>query len=220
MPTKEIAQRFDFSAGQIALRARTDGWIRDPNMMLQASAYKREKFEVAVSAATGVPVRELSDIIDEARDLEDHDLQAVIIHLHRKHVTKFRDLAEKLYQELSEATIGKPLLEEVAGGLALAMKDPKAVEKLDKVYEKMMSLPSRIDSLKKLAETAKIIVAIERESFGLKPIDYDDKAKLAAKAAVEAVTEGFDTIRGKFRQIIDQPPMKDITPDEIDKLSG
>ena len=202
VPTQVIATQTGLAASTIALKARSGKWVRDQDALLTAADVRKHAFRVGVSRVLALDPADAEDLIDEARTLNDHDLQAIIVQLHRRHVTKYRTLADTLFEELRAATEGREIYEQVAALASLTAGDPTASDQISRLYAKIVSLPQRISSLKQLVETAKIIVAIERESFGLKPIDYDDKAQRAAALAVEVVSEGFEVIQGKFQEVL------------------
>ena len=49
----------------------------------------------------------------------------------------------------------------------LRSEDDKGMDKMNDLYRKVVSTPSRIDSVKKLADTLKTLVGLEREAWGI-----------------------------------------------------
>ena len=52
-------------------------------------------------------------------------------------------------------------------GEMLRQPDQNGNDKLNDVYQKIIGLPSRVDSVKKLAEALKTLVGLEREAYGM-----------------------------------------------------
>jgi hypothetical protein len=110
-----------------------------------------------------------AEIIDEAAVP-----LAMIQIAHRTDIARGRKLAMTMLAEL-EAETGDPALFEQLGEMLAgpedasldAGTDQKRRDKLQEAYLKALSLPSRIDSGKKLAETLKHLIGIEREAYGL-----------------------------------------------------
>ena len=84
---------------------------------------------------------------------------------HRKDIQRHRALCQSLLAQL-EAETAEPELFDGLGDL-LACPDDKGMDKLNEAYRKAISLPTRIDGAKKLAETLKTLIGIERQAFGL-----------------------------------------------------
>lgn len=217
VPSKTIAAQQGVTATTVAITARNRRWCRDADAMINMAQIKKQAFKKAMAETTGLDETAVQDLIDDAKDLEDHDMQAVVVHLHRKHVGRYRDLADTLFEELRATTEGREIYEQLAAMLELKGIDPKAAEKFDQLMTRVSTLSNRIASFKQLVEASKTLIAIERESFGLKPIDYDDSAKKAARAAAEVVTEGFDLIQNRFQAVLNATVVKEVTPngDEI-----
>lgn len=86
---------------------------------------------------------------------------AGIISSHRTEINSLRGLAATLFEELT-AVCGKPM-ELALLVQAVANKDPLAALEL----RKLVSLPSRIGSMDKLASIADKLIGLERQAYGL-----------------------------------------------------
>ncbi len=103
-------------------------------------------------------------------------MQKNVILDHRKDVGRNRALAMKLMDAL-EAEVDSPEVFGELGELVVqyrrSMADPEDkdaqrwLNKLEEAFQKVLSLPSQVDSVKKLAETLKVLIALEREAFGI-----------------------------------------------------
>ncbi|MCL6468701.1 MAG: hypothetical protein I4O48_10320, partial [Ralstonia sp.] len=85
---------------------------------------------------------------------------------HRKDISRSRTLAMALLGELEQQTGNLDLFEKL--GELLRAPDDKGMDRLNDLYQKIISTPGRIDGMKKLAETLKNLIGLEREAYGLK----------------------------------------------------
>lgn len=164
---KDIGNEFGVSDAAIIKRAKRDSWSRDLAAKIQAKAEAKVSAAM-VSAEVSAQTKATEHAIIEA------NAQAIAdaILAHRKDIRRNRGLANKMLAEL-EAQTDSP---ELFGQLAELMhsSDSDAPDKLNDLYRKVISLPSRIDSAKKLAETLRVTIALEREAFGM---DKEQKAE-------------------------------------------
>ncbi|VFR32507.1 FIG00947692: hypothetical protein [plant metagenome] len=84
---------------------------------------------------------------------------------HRGDIKRARTLCMSLLDELEAETGDIDLFREL--GDILRCEDDKGQDKRNDVYQKVISSAGRIDSMKKLAETLKNLVGIEREAYGI-----------------------------------------------------
>lgn len=84
---------------------------------------------------------------------------------HRSDIRRARTLCMSLLDELEAETGDIDLFREL--GDILRSEDDKGQDKRNDVYQKVISSAGRIDSMKKLAETLKNLVGIEREAYGI-----------------------------------------------------
>lgn len=70
-----------------------------------------------------------------------------------------------MLDELEHQTINREEYESL--GILLRSEDERGIDKLNDLYMKAMSTPSRIVSMQKLADTMKTLIGLEREAFGI-----------------------------------------------------
>ena len=106
----------------------------------------------------------------------------------RRDVSRSRSIVQKLFDELEAQGDG---LEELAMlGEALESGDE---EKLAQIARKVIAFPSRVDSAKKLAESLRTLVELERKVLRIKDdTNLDDFAK---KIGEGAALSGMDAYR-------------------------
>lgn len=106
-------------------------------------------------------------------------IQTDIILRHRAEIARARALAIALLEELEIATNDNILLRDLAN----LMKAPRAngIDKLNEIYNRVIGFPSRVEAMKKLSDSLKVLVALEREAFGI------DRRENEFSGAIEAV---------------------------------
>lgn len=160
LSVREIAAAHGVSHTAIQKRAKSDGWERDLTAKIKAKAdslvAKREvaKQVAAERAATDTAVVEANA-----------EVIAGIRMAHRTDIARSRSLAMALLAEL-EAETGEVELYQQLGDL-LRAPDENGMDKLNDLYRKVIGLPSRVDSAKKLAESLRHLIGLEREAYGL-----------------------------------------------------
>jgi hypothetical protein len=162
---RQIGSEFGVSDTAIRKRAKKKGWVRDLSAKIKAQAESKVR-SVAVKTVRDVGSRELTptehDIVEA-----NADMQAGLILSHREDIQRHRDLSRQLLDELIAQMVGpelRPTLEALAKH---ANPDEEMIDKALKAVEKVISHPSRVDTAKKMAETLKTLVALEREAFGI-----------------------------------------------------
>lgn len=171
LSVREIAESQGITHTAINKRAKKDGWERDLKAKIQAKAdalvSKRE-----VSKAVSTERAETDRVIVEANAMRIADVRMA----HRTDIARNRALAIEMLRELENQTWNQDQFEELAELIVSSPiqgdnPDDKAAErrrqKLMEAFEKTLSLPGRVDSMKKLAETLKVLITMEREAYGI-----------------------------------------------------
>jgi hypothetical protein len=168
---RQIAADHGLSEGAIRKRAKKEDWERDLAEKVRAKAEALVRNE-----AVRKEVREQSRVPESAIIEANADVVAMVMMSHRKDIQRSRSLGMALLEELERGTFNQDLFEQLAdlvAGPPIVGTDPvdKAAERrrqqMLEAFDKTMSLPSRVDSMKKLADTLKTLVALEREAYGL-----------------------------------------------------
>lgn len=159
---REIVSRHGGSPAGILKRAKRDGWVRDLGEKIKARAEEivnKSEVNKKVNKETAVSEREVIEAGAEA--------VAQVKLSHRSSIARYRTLTTSLLSEL-EAQTGDP---DLFQHLAELMADPddKGNDRLAEMYQRVIALPSRIDSTKKLAETLKALISLERDAFDIAP---------------------------------------------------
>lgn len=157
---RQIGEENGVSHVAVSKKAKREGWDRDLSAKIAAKA----EALVTKAEVTNAVTKETKAT---EREIVESNAQAIAnaIMAHRGDIRRNRALANKLLAEL-EAQTGDPELFERMAEL-MESPDEKGVDKLNELYRKVISLPSRIDGAKKLAETLRVTIALEREAFGM-----------------------------------------------------
>jgi hypothetical protein len=103
------------------------------------------------------------------RDAELIDHSATIVAnvqiSHRQDASRARTLAMSLLAELEAETGNIELFEQL--GEMLRSDDEKGQDRRNDLYNKVISSAGRIDGMKKLSDTLKTLIGLEREAYGL-----------------------------------------------------
>ncbi len=171
---KDIGDEYGVSAPGILKRAKKEEWTRDLTAKIKAKADAKVNAALvndSVNEQSKVTERELVDVVAGA--------QASVQIGQRKDVTRVRGIVQKLFAEIEGQIDG---LEELAElGELMRREDERGQDKLNDLYQKIIAFPSRVDSAKKLTESLRIAVELERKVWRIKD-DPEPSSTVVAKA--------------------------------------
>jgi len=179
---REISSRHEgVNHVAIARKAKKEGWVRDlRNKIINLADDLVTKQTVTASVTKEASVTEKSVVEANAQAIADVRLS------HRADISRNKKLCLNLLEELESQTINRELYEQL--GELLSAPDEKGVDKLNELYRKVVSTPSRIDSMKKLADTIRTLITLEREAWGIIPVEKDQAASSTATSADDCDT--------------------------------
>jgi DNA polymerase III delta prime subunit len=172
---KDISEEFSISDAGILKRAKRDSWERDLSSRIAAKA------EAKVSAALVSEKVSAERTLTEKVIVESNaTMIASAILTQRKDVARSRKVVTALFEEL-EGQLGDVVAD--LGKLGELMFDPddKGVDKLNELYRKIISLPGRTDTAKKLSESLRILIELERKVLRIK--DEPEQVDVLVKEA-------------------------------------
>ncbi len=162
---REVAKLHNISDTAIRKKAKGNPengiapWERDLTSRV-AEKVRTELVRDQVRKETNANPRTEQEIVDSAA------AQVVqVVRSHRGSIKKMNDIALALLEELDEQTINRDLYSEL--GEMLRSEDDKGQDKRNDLYQKIIAGASRVDSMKKLAETLKTLIGLERQAFGI-----------------------------------------------------
>lgn len=185
---RQIAGEHDLSEGAVRKRAKRDGWERDLAAKIQARAetlVRKEAVRTEVRTERAATERQ----VIEANALAVADVRLA----HRRDITRTRSITMALLEEL-ELQTGRDtitMLKEL--GDLMWNPDEKGQDKLNDTYLKIISLPGRAKTMKDLGDSLRVLIALERQAFGL---DDKDGAPVDALTSLlhgisKTTTNGF-----------------------------
>lgn len=173
MSLREIASNHSITEGAIRKRAKRDGWVRDLSGKIAAKAddlVRKEAVRSEVRTEAAATERELVDA---------NALAIVQVRMtHRKDIARSRNIVMAMMAEL-EASCGADNAALLASlGDMMRSPDEYGRDKLNDLYQAVVSLPGRAKTMKDLAASLVSLIDKEREAFGIgaKTSSDDDAA--------------------------------------------
>ncbi len=192
---RAIAEEHGITHGAVNKRAKARGWARDLATKIKAEAEARvSKAAVSKEVSTAREVSEREVVAANAEAITRVRLSQ------RADITKGRDIVAKLLAELEATTDNAALFAEL--GELMRRPDDAGRDRLNDIYQKVISTSGRINDLKGLAESMTKLVTLERQAWGLDeptkppgdtPEDLSDAeldAKINARLAAISAADG------------------------------
>ncbi|GAB2712615.1 hypothetical protein [Comamonas sediminis] len=178
---RQIGAEHGISEGAIRKRAKRDEWTRDLSERIQDKAeqlVRKEAVRKEVRAERAASEREVGDANAQA--------VADIRLAHRRDISRARRVTNALLDELEQQADPETVqLLETLGELLYA-PDDKGRDKLNELYQAVISLPERSKTMKVLAESLVKLVDLERTAFGM---DSKELVGVAARAGARIAVE-------------------------------
>lgn len=155
---KDMGAEFGVSDAGIIKRAKREGWTRSLGAKIKAKAEALVSASLVsdeVSAQTKIAERQIVDASAE--------MVANVIRGHHKLLKRLSGVIDLLFDRLEHELQGTELFHQL--GELMAAPDENGVDKLNDLYRKVISLPTQTDTAKKLAETLKTYIELERKVF-------------------------------------------------------
>lgn len=163
---REIAAGSGTSHVNIAKRAKVQGWVRDLTDKIKAKAD-----ELVNKASVNTPVNKASPAAEKTTVEAVASTQATIRLAHRADIERTRRLCMSQMQELEQQSTAPELLAEVAEILTGTPPEEMTKAQRAKLADaaaKAGSLQSRSGTLRALSESLKVLIALERQAFGIR----------------------------------------------------
>lgn len=164
LSVREIASQHGITHGAINKRAKRDGWERDLNAKIKAKADALvSKREVSRVVSTEAATNERILIEANAEVIANVRME------HRGDIRRARELTNLLFDELSAECVDVAALEQL--GDLMLNPDDKGRDRLNEIYQKVISMPSRVKSLKDLSDSLKNLIGLERQAYGITDVE-------------------------------------------------
>lgn len=176
---RDIAAEHGTTHTTIRKRADKEGWTRD----LQGKI-KARRLELVSKSAVSREVSTEQKIADQEVIEANALTQTNVILAHRKDIRQVREVATSLVGELQALSANRVDLE----AFGEEMRNPEASRdrKLE-LYNNIIGFGGRVDAVKKLAETVKLLIPLEREAFGI-----ESKQSLEGEEALQNLKVVFE----------------------------
>lgn len=162
----QIAADYEKATGRSVSHTAINKHFKELKVPRDLKAKVQAKAEAKVSAAAvSARVSTETTPTDAAIIEANADVMATVMLSQRKDIQRNRSLAMKLLDELEDQTMGRELFENL--GALMESPDENGRDKLFDLYMKVIGSSGRIDSMKKLADTLKVLVGLEREAYGI-----------------------------------------------------
>lgn len=201
-PIKDIADDIGVSRGKLFDYFSRNNISRDLGAEI---AHRREQ----ILAHEEVDMRDgLMPTDDESIIQINATMQAMLVREHRQDTRRMRLVVLAILNELEQQLVNTDLFEDL--GTLLRSEDEHGRDKLNDCYKHVISMPGRSEAVKKLAESLKILIILERQAFGMRD-DYEDgvirRGKLATAvgdATDEAnMVKDHTSITQKFMRVLE-----------------
>jgi len=165
---REIGDKHGVTEGAIRKRAKKEEWIRDLTAKIAKKSDDLVRKEMVRSEVRS------EKIISEKEIIEVNAQAIVNIKLaHRGDIRKSKNIVNALFDELELTTDNRELFEQL--GEILRNESDSGQDKLNDIYKKVISMPQRIDGVKKLTDALKTMIGLEREAYGITNLEQSNK---------------------------------------------
>ena len=174
---REIAAKYGTKESTIRSRAEVNEWSRDLAVKIARKVEDISRKELSRSTSrTEKNVSEKEIIEANAQAIVDIKLA------HRGDIRKSKRIVNALFDELELTTDNRELFEEL--GEILRQESESGHDKLNDIYKKCISMPQRIDGVKKLTDALKTMIGLEREAYDIQstPTPIDNAVSSLLKA--------------------------------------
>lgn len=179
MSLREIASQHGISEGAIRKRAKRDDWSRDLNAKVKERAddlVRKAEVRKQVRTETVLSERVLIEATAE--------IIATVRMEHRGDIRRARTLANALFDELEAECADVESLRNL--GELMLSPDENGRDRLNELYQAIISMPERVKSMKALSETLKNLIGLERQAYSM---DEGEKDKV-----VDALSDLMDSL--------------------------
>jgi len=156
---REIGNKHGCTEGAIRKRAKKEGWSRDLTAKIRAKAEDIVRREAVRSEVRSEYSKATEQEVIEANAKKHADIDSS----HRWITSLLSDVNISLIQELQAQNEHKEDLEKL--GEMLRNPDQYGNDKLNDIYMKAISFPGRVDCAKKITDSTKVSVELQRKVY-------------------------------------------------------
>lgn len=163
LSVREISEARGVSHTAVNKKAKQLGWERDLKAKIKAKADALvSKAEVSKEVSSRRVATEKETVDSNAKLLADVRMG------HRKDISRFRNLANKMLDELEGVTDGQAEIKELIKTLKDGdLEDGEAMSTTLELAARVSSLPSRSKVMKEISDTLKTLINLERDAYDI-----------------------------------------------------
>lgn len=179
----QMSEKYGVSKGRISQVSKAKGWERDLSLKIKAKADAKLNEEIlklneAKQRLEKEDIRKHNKISRQDAIVEANaSVQANVRSKHRRHIDKATEIVMSLFDELEHVTNNGELFRRL--GELLKDPDERGVDKLNDLYNKVISMDSRAKMAKALTDGLRSLIETERVAHGIS----EDPVKAATDIA-------------------------------------
>ena len=177
---RQLAVQYTEETGDPVSHAAIVNHFKKAGIDRDLAAKIRAKADAMVTQAMVTGKVTPQPAVPERQVIEDNANQIASVRIsHRKDIARARSVAANLLTEL-ELQTGPDAAAMLADlGELMRSPDDKGQDKLAEIYQKVISLPGRVKTMKDLGDSMRVLIGLEREAYGIE--GDDDKNQSGAQ---------------------------------------
>lgn len=170
MSLREIASQHGISEGAIRKRAKRDDWSRD-----LAAKVKERTDDLVRKKEVRKQVRSETTFSERVLIEATAEVIATVRMAHRGDIRRAREIINTLFDELGAECADVDALRQL--GEIMFQPDDNGRDRLNEVYQSVISLPERVKAVKALSDAMKNLIGLERQAYDIDGPTGDDSTK-------------------------------------------
>lgn len=170
MSLREIASQHNISEGAIRKRAKRDDWSRD-----LAAKVKERADDLVRKAEVRKQVRTENSFSERVLVEATAEVIATVRMEHRGDIRRAREITNALFDELGAECADVESLRKL--GEMMLDPDENGRDRLNEVYQSIISMPERVKSVKALSDALKNLIGLERQAYDIDGPEGDNSVK-------------------------------------------
>ena len=177
---RQLAVQYTEETGDPVSHAAIINHFKKAGIDRDLAAKIRAKADAMVTQAMVTGKVTPQPAVPERQVIEDNATQIASVRIsHRNDIARARSVAANLLTEL-ELQTGPDAAAMLADlGELMRSPDDKGQDKLAEIYQKVISLPGRVKTMKDLGDSMRVLIGLEREAYGIE--GDDDKSQSGAQ---------------------------------------
>lgn len=189
---RQLAAQYTEETGDPVSHAAIVNHFKKAGIDRDLAAKIRAKADAMVTQAMVTGKVTPQPAVPERQVIEDNATQIASVRIsHRKDIARARSVAANLLTEL-ELQTGPDAAAMLADlGELMRSPDDKGQDKLAEIYQKVISLPGRVKTMKDMGDSMRVLIGLEREAYG---IDGDDDKSQSGTQRKRVILDFVDVV--------------------------